>query len=267
MWSYRARLEGDLTRWREQGWIDDAGLNGIRADLAGRGRGIGLATTLAVLGAVLIGFAAMSFVAANWQEMPRLARLGLLVVALWGCYGLAGYLLTRGLEGFGHAAVLAAVGGFLNLPFGDLHFLEDWLEPSFVFSNPAHIDYSTGFIVFLLAVSTVVALTGIAIAAAIFLQKRISWRKVEPEALQRALYIDSSIAAFMGRPGYQLADGTATFDRGVIDGTVNGVGRISRWAAARGRVVQSGYVRAYATLVGAGTVLLFAYVLVRVVVA
>ncbi len=112
MWSYRARLERDLARWREQGWIDDTGLNGIRADLAERGRGIGLSTTLAILGAVLIGFAAMSFVAANWQEMPRIARLGLLLIALWGSYGLAGALFSRGLENFAHAAVLAGVGVF-----------------------------------------------------------------------------------------------------------------------------------------------------------
>ena len=112
MWSYRARLERDLARWREQGWIEDSGLQGIRGDLAQRGRGIDLSTTLAVLGAVLIGFAAMSFVAANWQDMSRLARLGLLVAVLWGCYGLAGALLARGLAGFGHAAVLAGVGVF-----------------------------------------------------------------------------------------------------------------------------------------------------------
>src|SRR5690606_19372167 len=88
------------------------GLRGIRADLAQRGSGIDLSTSLAVLGAVLIGFAAMSFVAANWQDMPRIARLGLLIAALWGSYGLAGGLLARGHAGFGHAAVLAGVGVF-----------------------------------------------------------------------------------------------------------------------------------------------------------
>jgi len=112
MWGYRARLERDLARWREQGWITDAGLHAIRDDLDSRSRGIGLSTTLAVLGAVLIGLAAMSFVAANWQDMPRIARLGLLLAGLWGCYGVAGGLLARGLEGFGHAAILAGVGLF-----------------------------------------------------------------------------------------------------------------------------------------------------------
>ena len=112
MWGYRARLERDLARWREQGWISDAGADEIQRDLASRGRGIGLPTTLAILGAVLIGFAAMSFVAANWQDMPRLMRLALLLAGLWGCYGLAGWLMVRNLEAFAHAAVLAGVGVF-----------------------------------------------------------------------------------------------------------------------------------------------------------
>jgi uncharacterized membrane protein len=112
MWGYRARLERDLARWREQGWINDAGFQAIRGDLDSQSRGSGLSTTLAVLGAVLIGFAAMSFVAANWQDMPRIARLGLLLAGLWGCYGLAGGLRARDLEGFSHAAILAGVGMF-----------------------------------------------------------------------------------------------------------------------------------------------------------
>jgi uncharacterized membrane protein len=112
MWSYRARLERDLVRWREAGWVSEAGADAIRRELVQSGRGIGLSTALAVLGAVLIGFAAMSFVAANWQDMPRIARLMLIVAALWGCYGVAGLLASRRLEGFAEAAVLAGVGLF-----------------------------------------------------------------------------------------------------------------------------------------------------------
>lgn len=111
MWGYRARLERDLVRWREQGWITDAGAEGIRRDLASTDH-ISLPTTLAILGAVLIGFAAMTFVAANWQDMPRIARLALLIAGLWGCYGLAGWLMARSFEYFAHAAVLAGVGVF-----------------------------------------------------------------------------------------------------------------------------------------------------------
>jgi uncharacterized membrane protein len=112
MWSYRSRLERDLSRWRQEGWVSEAGAEAIRRDVAASGRGVALSTALAVLGAVLIGFAAMSFVAANWQDMSRLARLVLLLAGLWSCYGIAGALLVRGLGGFAEAAVLAGVGLF-----------------------------------------------------------------------------------------------------------------------------------------------------------
>src|SRR4029453_13697956 len=68
-----------------------------------------LAPSLAVLGAVLLGFAAMSFVAANWASMSKLARLALLFSGMWASYGLAAALFVRRLDGFAHAAVLLGI--------------------------------------------------------------------------------------------------------------------------------------------------------------
>lgn len=112
MWGYQHRLKKDLERWRAAGWIDAQVERSIRADLAARGRGIGLPGALAILAAVLIGFAVMSFVAANWQDMPRPIRLGLLTGLLWSSYVLADTLFRRGMETFGHAAVLAGCAIF-----------------------------------------------------------------------------------------------------------------------------------------------------------
>ena len=112
MWSYRKRLDRDLVRWREAGWITPDAETAIRRDVEKGVRTLGLANALAILAAVLIGFAVMSFVAANWQAMPRILRIGMLVAALWGAYGLSGVLARRGMEGFAHAAVLLGVGIF-----------------------------------------------------------------------------------------------------------------------------------------------------------
>jgi uncharacterized membrane protein len=112
MWSYRKRLEQDLARWRDAGWVTPAGDAAIRAELAKGGRSLGLANALAILAAILIGFAVMSFVGANWQEMPRLLRLGLLFGALWASYALAATLAQRGMTGFAHAAILLGVSLF-----------------------------------------------------------------------------------------------------------------------------------------------------------
>jgi len=160
-------------------------------------------------------------------------------------------------------AFLAAVAGLLNLPFPDSwHFLENWLEPSFALSDQAHLGYSDATIVLLLAVSTVVAVGGIALAWLIYEKRRLP--VVEPEPLHEALYIDASVAALVGGPGAEAAGGLATADSVGIDGAVNGVGRVTRWAAARARLVQTGFVRIYALTLAAGSVLLIAFVLTRV---
>ncbi|HKZ96878.1 MAG TPA: DUF2157 domain-containing protein [Hyphomicrobiaceae bacterium] len=112
MWSYRKRLERDLDRWREAGWVTASGEAAIRADLETGVRAVGLAPSLAILGAVLMGFAVMSFVAANWQDMARAVRLALLFGLLWASYGLAGFLLARGLNAFAHASILLGTAIF-----------------------------------------------------------------------------------------------------------------------------------------------------------
>ena len=92
---YRTKVERDLSHWQASGWVSETGAAAIRGELARHAsRPSASAGVLAVLGAVLFGFAAMSFVAANWNDMSRLARLVLLVGALWAFYGGAAYLFA-----------------------------------------------------------------------------------------------------------------------------------------------------------------------------
>jgi uncharacterized membrane protein len=106
---YRHKVEGDLARWQSAGWLTDAGAALIRADLAARKSPFGIAAVFAILGAVLFGFAIMSFVAAHWTGMSKLSRLALLLVTLWACYGGAAALFQRQLNAFAHAAVLGGI--------------------------------------------------------------------------------------------------------------------------------------------------------------
>jgi uncharacterized membrane protein len=106
---YRLRVERDLARWQTAGWVSDAGAAAIRSDLETRKSPFGAAPILAILGAVLFGFAVMSFVASNWGAMSKLSRLVLLLGTLWGCYGAAAFLFQRQLNAFAHAAVLAGI--------------------------------------------------------------------------------------------------------------------------------------------------------------
>jgi uncharacterized membrane protein len=109
---YAKRLDRDLVRWREAGWIAADGEAAIRRDVAGHSSKLELASALGILGAVLIGFGAMSFVAAHWNEMPRLFRLALIFGGLFGAYGIAGVLFERKHPTFAHAAILAGVALF-----------------------------------------------------------------------------------------------------------------------------------------------------------
>jgi uncharacterized membrane protein len=108
MFRYARRVESDLARWQAAGWVSSADADSIRADVARCGIGVSLSTALGTLAAVLIGFAAMSFVAANWQSMSKLARLGVIFAGLWGFLGLAYTFAERGLRRFSDAALLGA---------------------------------------------------------------------------------------------------------------------------------------------------------------
>ncbi len=112
MLGYRRALEADLGRWAAAGHVTPAGREAILAEVALRSRGLGVAPILAVLGATLLCFGVMLFVGANWQDMPRIARLGILLAGLWAAYGSAGLLTARGYPYFANAAILFAVGLF-----------------------------------------------------------------------------------------------------------------------------------------------------------
>lgn len=111
MWGYQRRLNRDLDRWQQQGWVSAPNAERIRTDAA-NAAGVSLPGVLGILAAILLAFAVMSFVAAHWSEMPRLARLALLFATLWASYGAAGFFQTRGMTVFADAAILMAVSVF-----------------------------------------------------------------------------------------------------------------------------------------------------------
>ena len=109
---YQKRLQQDLPQWVAAGWVSEGGKDAILRHVESTKGGIGLYGVLAIFGATLLGFAAMTFVASNWQSMSKLFRLSLLMSGLWGAYAAAAVLFARNLATFGHAAVLTGVGIF-----------------------------------------------------------------------------------------------------------------------------------------------------------
>ena len=87
---YQKRLAHDLARWQQQGWIDEQARQHILQEAAGS-RHVHLSATFALLGALLLGMGALTFIAANWQQLDGLTRL---LIGLAGLYANIGLLFA-----------------------------------------------------------------------------------------------------------------------------------------------------------------------------
>ena len=142
-----------------------------------------------------------------------------------------------------------------------MHRLEHWLEPVVEFGE-ANIEgtWANDHKYLLLVIATVASLGGIVLAWLVYQRRRI--KAVEPKVLAEAWYYDRAVTEFMGGPGYEMAEGAAWFDANVVDGAVEGTAVVVRDAAGELRKSQSGFVRAYAALIGVGVVVLLAWFVV-----
>ncbi len=159
-------------------------------------------------------------------------------------------------------AVLSFVGGGINLPFGDLHYLEAWLHP--VVEHGLRELHLSGGTKLGLALATVgLCVLGLAVAGLVFLARRRT-DALQPAVLRRAWGVDALYSAIIETPGRLLSSFSAfVLDQKVIDGAVNGVASLVRAGGARLRAAQSGYVRNYALAVASGAVLVLGYVVAR----
>jgi NADH-quinone oxidoreductase subunit L len=87
-------------------------------------------------------------------------------------------------------------------------------------------------------------------------------KAIEPTILNQGWYYDKTISAFMGGPGRKAFEAIAWFDRTIVDGAVNQVGKVVRGSAGEARKIQSGYVRQYAAAIGVSVVLLLVWFVV-----
>ena len=158
---------------------------------------------------------------------------------------------------------LSVVGGAMQLPFGkDFNFLERWLAPV-VEESEAHIGetwaYQNKYL--LLSVAIVVAVVGVAASIAVYAK---SWIKpIEPKVLEQAWYYDNAASRLIAGPGAKTFNLIAWIDANIVDGIVNGVGKLIRNVATSLRRVQSGFVRAYALLISFGAVVILAWFFLR----
>ena len=111
--AYRKRLADDLPKWLDAGWVNAGGATAILAALdredGGRRRAtFSLSAILGTLGALLLGLAVIAYVGAQWEAVPRVARLAAIALALLIAYVAAFEFDRRGHRIFAEAGVLAA---------------------------------------------------------------------------------------------------------------------------------------------------------------
>jgi uncharacterized membrane protein len=112
MANYLKQLTTDLPRWVAAGYVTEQGRQQIVADVQARqGQGwFRLPTVLAALGGLLVFVGIISWVASNWYDFSRLARVAMLLVAMAGSFLAAHYARAKQAEGIGAAfAMLGAL--------------------------------------------------------------------------------------------------------------------------------------------------------------
>jgi NADH-quinone oxidoreductase subunit L len=152
-------------------------------------------------------------------------------------------------------AILAALGGLIGIPDvikPDSHKLEQFLAPIFAQSasikEAARLDHHTE--ISLMAVSVILAL-----AAVLFAWARYSKKPElnEPAGFGKILadkwYIDELYNFVVVKPLQWLARFlNSFFEKKVVDGIVNGVGRLVNYSSRQVRLLQSGLVGNYILL-------------------
>ncbi len=126
---YRQRLEVDLVKWVAAGVISGDAAQSIRKARLDEEAVSRLPAIFAMLGALMLAASVSAFVAANWQEIPRLVRLVGILALIAGCFFPAWLLDRRGMPRGADAAVTLATlcfGAGVALVGQMYHLPADW---------------------------------------------------------------------------------------------------------------------------------------------
>jgi NADH-quinone oxidoreductase subunit L len=167
----------------------------------------------------------------------------------------------------GVLAALTVLGGLLGAS-AETGRLQGFLAP--VVGEAAHGSEGGLSELALSVIATAVALAGLALGWLVYRSGRVDWRRLRERAgivrraLARGFYVDDAYGRWLVRPGTTLSSVAAyTIDARVIDGSVNGLGRLVAGLGSAGRRVQTGMVRTYALAFLLGAVALVVVLVVQ----
>ena len=169
-------------------------------------------------------------------------------------------------------AIMSVLAGYLGLPkkiFGDAaDLIDNFFEPVFADTAykqkaPLYSDFTTTLI--LLGVSGLIAIAGVTVAYLMYNKRRetapLAARRMAGPLYNisyRKWYFDEVWNAIIGTGGKAFGKLLWLFDRGVIDGVVNGTGWVTRQTASQMRKLQTGFVANYALFMAVGLVAIVA---------
>ncbi|PAQ01650.1 DUF2157 domain-containing protein [Mesorhizobium mediterraneum] len=113
MASYSSRVRADIARWLQASLIDAPTADALTRDVeANQRRSLSFGSILAMMAALLFGAAVLIFVAANWEVIPRLARVAALFAIIIAGYVGGAVLKTRDHAAIGEALWIVAATAF-----------------------------------------------------------------------------------------------------------------------------------------------------------
>jgi NADH-quinone oxidoreductase subunit L len=163
-------------------------------------------------------------------------------------------------------AALTLLGGEINLP-GSVP-LEHWLSHTLTQMNTVEFSLSVA------AISTLIALAGIGAAWLMYGRKPLAAVQARDPldvnlhwlflGMQHKWWVDEIYGFLFVKPYTWTAGFLARYvDQGLIDGIVNGVGKVNLWLATVWRKLQNGYVRSYALVFLTGVAAIVLYIVFR----
>jgi NADH-quinone oxidoreductase subunit L len=166
-------------------------------------------------------------------------------------------------------AVFAALAGFIGVP-GGLSLVEPYLHPALATPGVIRVAEANPLEWVLLAVSVIIALSGIWLAYYMYvlkpsvpkaLAKRYEWLYT---VLQNKYYVDRAYMEVVVKPLRDLgAFAGSVLDRGVVDAIVNGVGSFTVGSGGVLGRLQAGFVREYALSILLGVAVILGYLVLR----
>jgi NADH-quinone oxidoreductase subunit L len=154
-------------------------------------------------------------------------------------------------------AVMAAVGGLVNINDGLATLIEGWLP-----RETEELVAQGGFQWRIAISSGAAGLAGLGVAWLVYGARTVDPDRIRhiaeplPEILENKYYLDWLYEEFLVRRIILggIAWTLSLWDGYVIDGVVNGVATAARWSADRARLVQAGQAQLYASAMLIGVV-------------